>query len=124
LETQGREPDGTRVLERRAMDLDRFTGRHANELRAGQVSLHSDLLLHGSDANRSPMRRAGLTLRYAAAEVRVLDGYDAWRGAAVHVLDGDSSGFWPNCPRPTSHHDRGVLAPRFADTGPNVVDAS
>ena len=118
------EPDGTRVLERRARGLDRFPGRHFNELRAGQVSLHSDLLLHGSDANTSPLRRAGLTLRYAAAEVRLLDGYDAWRGSAVHVLDGDSSGFWPNRPRPAAHRDGRVLTHRSGNTDAHVVDAS
>ena len=39
-------------------------------LNAGQFSLHSDLLLHGSEANTSSRRRCGLTLRYAAAEVK------------------------------------------------------
>ena len=38
-------------------------------LKAGQFSMHSDLLLHGSDANESERRRCGLTIRYAAADV-------------------------------------------------------
>ena len=39
----------------------------ADTLHAGQVSVHSDLLLHGSGANRSDRRRAGLTIRYRKA---------------------------------------------------------
>jgi ectoine hydroxylase-related dioxygenase (phytanoyl-CoA dioxygenase family) len=55
-------------------------------LRAGQVSLHSDLLLHGSLANRSSRRRCGLTLRYCPADVVAHLGWHrkgvAVRGAA------------------------------------------
>jgi hypothetical protein len=104
------DPDGTRVLTRRATGMDERPGRFTNALRAGQVSLHSDLLLHGSDANRSSRRRAGLTLRYAAADVRLLDGYDSWRASAVHVLDGDPSGFWPHRERPDGDHPEGTTA--------------
>jgi len=39
-------------------------------LTAGQMSIHSDLLLHGSGANESDRRRCGLTLRYCTADVR------------------------------------------------------
>lgn len=37
------------------------------ELEAGQVSVHDIYLIHGSEPNTSPMRRAGLTLRYMPA---------------------------------------------------------
>ncbi|MGE0880731.1 MAG: phytanoyl-CoA dioxygenase family protein [Acidimicrobiia bacterium] len=92
--------DGTRVLGRRALGMDGRPQRVVNELSAGRASIHSDLLLHGSDANRSSRRRAGLTLRYAAASVRVLDGFEEWTDAAVHVGRGDPSGWWPNRARP------------------------
>lgn len=39
-------------------------------LKAGQVSLHNDKLVHGSPANRSDRRRAGLTIRYSTTEVK------------------------------------------------------
>ena len=42
-------------------------------LRAGQVSLHTDWLIHGSEPNRSARRRCGLTLRFTSADVRVLE---------------------------------------------------
>ena len=34
------------------------------ELEAGQLSLHDVYLVHGSHANRSPHRRAGIAIRY------------------------------------------------------------
>ena len=39
-------------------------------LKAGQVSMHDDKLVHGSPANHSDRRRAGLTVRYSTTEVR------------------------------------------------------
>jgi len=39
-------------------------------LRAGEVSIHDDKLVHGSPENRSSMRRAGLTIRYSRTNVR------------------------------------------------------
>jgi len=39
-------------------------------LRAGEVSIHDDKLVHGSPANHSDRRRAGLTIRYSSTEVR------------------------------------------------------
>jgi ectoine hydroxylase-related dioxygenase (phytanoyl-CoA dioxygenase family) len=39
-------------------------------LRAGQVSLHDDKLVHGSPANNSSRRRAGLTIRYSSTVVK------------------------------------------------------
>jgi non-haem Fe2+, alpha-ketoglutarate-dependent halogenase len=69
-----------------------------DELRAGQFSMHSDLLLHGSEANQSNRRRCGLTLRYCAADVRAALG---WNGKGVQVRGTDPSGHWSNNPRPT-----------------------
>ena len=67
------------------------------ELPAGSVSVHSDLLLHGSNANDSDRRRCGLTLRYCAADVRA--GLD-WNAKGVVVSGSDPSGHWANPPRP------------------------
>jgi non-heme Fe2+,alpha-ketoglutarate-dependent halogenase len=39
-------------------------------LKAGQFSIHDDKMVHGSPANRSDRRRAGLTVRYSTTEVR------------------------------------------------------
>ena len=66
-------------------------------LRAGQFSLHSDQLLHGSEANESDRRRCGLTIRYAAAEVQAWCGWDQ---KGVLVRGSDTAGNWANPPCP------------------------
>lgn len=66
-------------------------------LAAGEASLHSDLLLHGSEANGSDRRRCGLTLRYAASEVRAHLG---WNAKGVIVSGSDPDSHWGNPPRP------------------------
>jgi len=104
LEHQELGLDGTRVLGRQVVQPESFDHRFLNVLKAGQASMHSDFLLHGSDANHSNKRRAGLTLRYTAAEVRLIEGYAFWRDPAVHCLKGDASGFWPNRLRPDGEH--------------------
>jgi hypothetical protein len=66
-------------------------------LQAGEISIHSDLLLHGSDANESDRRRCGLTLRYCAADVRAdMD----WNQKGVIVSGDDPTNHWANPPRP------------------------
>ena len=70
-----------------------------DELAAGQVSLHSDLLLHGSEANDSDRRRCGLTLRYCTPDV--VAGSN-WHDKGVVVAGNDFSGNWTNPARPES----------------------
>jgi non-heme Fe2+,alpha-ketoglutarate-dependent halogenase len=67
------------------------------ELEAGEISIHSDLLLHGSEANQSNRRRCGLTLRYCPSIVRAGLG---WNGKGVIVSGKDESGHWANPARP------------------------
>ena len=66
-------------------------------LKAGEISLHSDLLLHGSEANASNRRRCGLTLRYAPVDVHA---YMDWNLKGVWVSGSDPSGHWANRSRP------------------------
>jgi len=57
-------------------------------LKAGDVSVHHPNIIHGSNANNSPLRRAGLTIRYIPTSTRIT-GDEPWpyaflvRGAAV-----------------------------------------
>ncbi len=67
------------------------------ELKAGEISMHSDMLLHGSEANDSDRRRCGLTLRYCAADVRAMQG---WHLKGVIVSGRDDEGHWDNPARP------------------------
>ena len=91
------ENDGDNVLNQTVEDAEQFGEPIDVELNAGEISLHSDLLLHGSQANNSSRRRCGLTLRYCAADVRAqLD----WNQKGVIVSGCDASGHWANQPRP------------------------
>ena len=90
--------DESAVLNQKVRVVDEFDPPVENELRAGEISLHSDLLLHGSAANDSDRRRCGLTLRYCAAEV---SAYLDWNLKGVLVRGSDSTRRWANPPRPT-----------------------
>lgn len=67
-------------------------------LRAGQASLHTDLLLHGSEPNLSSGRRCGLTLRYIPPEVRLVSPVP--HGTAILCRGTDPSGYWQHISRP------------------------
>ena len=64
---------------------------------AGQFSVHSDLLLHGSGPNPSDRRRCGLTIRYIAADTA---NFADWNKSGVMICGEDVRGLWPNAPRP------------------------
>lgn len=49
-------------------------------LKAGQIEVHSDLLVHGSGENNSNRRRAGLTMRFVPPEVIP---YNGWGGRSI-----------------------------------------
>lgn len=85
------------VLNLTVHGADRFGAPVDNVLRAGEISLHSDLLLHGSEANRSERRRCGLTLRYCSASVRA---YLDWNLKGVVVRGSDPDSHWANPARP------------------------
>ncbi len=55
--------DPATVDESRAVDV---------VLKAGDVSVHHPNIVHGSNANNSPRRRAGLTIRYIPASTRII----------------------------------------------------
>jgi hypothetical protein len=92
-----REDDDSNVLNQTVEGAERLGEPVDVELLAGETSLHSDLLLHGSEANRSDRRRCGLTLRYCPASVRAGLG---WNAKGVVVSGHDMDGHWANPPRP------------------------
>lgn len=85
------------VLNQTVTNAEQFGDPVDDVLHAGELSLHSDLLLHGSEANESDRRRCGLTLRYCAADVRA--GME-WNAKGVIVSGSDPSGHWANPARP------------------------
>ena len=91
-------PEEHNVLDQTVVNAESFgTGIVVDDLKAGQASIHNDLLLHGSDANMSARRRCGLTLRYAAAHVRA--GMQ-WNEKGIIIRGSDPSGHWKNPARP------------------------
>ena len=69
----------------------------AFEMKAGQLSLHSDLLLHGSKPNTSTRRRCGLTMRFVPPDVHAANN---WNQRAVIARGTDPSDHWVHIPRP------------------------
>lgn len=90
-------PDEHNVLNQTVENPEQFGEIVDDTLKAGEISIHSDLLLHGSEANDSDRRRCGLTLRYAATDVRAAM---QWNEKGVIVRGSDPSGHWANRPRP------------------------
>lgn len=83
------------------VDAEKLGEPFLNALQAGEVSLHADMLAHGSDPNNSPRRRCGLTLRYAPLDVRALTN---WHEQAIICRGNDSSNHWPHHPRPDGEY--------------------
>jgi ectoine hydroxylase-related dioxygenase (phytanoyl-CoA dioxygenase family) len=48
------------------------------ELDRGGCSLHDSRIIHGAEANTSPNRRCGYTMRYFATSTKVLDQREIW----------------------------------------------
>ena len=65
--------------EERAIDL---------PLRAGEISLHHGMLVHGSNPNRSTRRRCGLTLRYVPTSVRQTERNSHGQGWSAVLVRG------------------------------------
>lgn len=85
------------VLNQSIDDAEQYGSVVYDELKAGEMSIHADLLLHGSEANLSDRRRCGLTLRYCTPDVRA---GSEWNKKGVVVRGSDPTGHWANPPRP------------------------
>ena len=91
------------VLNLEVQDYARFGEPYPLLLNAGQFSLHTDLLVHGSYPNDSNERRCGLTLRFVPPDVRLIDqSYANWTKNAMICRGKDTSGYWRHQTRPTS----------------------
>ncbi|MBY0512922.1 MAG: phytanoyl-CoA dioxygenase family protein [Gemmataceae bacterium] len=91
------ETDEANVLNQTVPGVEQYGEPVDVQLRAGEAAVHSDLLLHGSEANVSDRRRCGLTLRYTTGDVRAHLG---WNEKGV-VVAGEPPPHWGNRPRPT-----------------------
>ena len=95
FEHLGDEEDG--VLNQHVHQPDRFGNPVPVILRAGQMSLHTDMLLHGSSPNDSGRRRCGLTIRYMPPEVRRSDDEAP---EAIIARGTGPTGYWKKIERP------------------------
>jgi len=91
------DPSEQNVLSQTIEGAERFGAPADIEMKAGEISLHSDLLIHGSLANLSERRRCGLTLRYCPPDVRA---YWDWNKVSIICRGADPSGHWASVPRP------------------------
>lgn len=75
----------------RIVALGRFSETKAVDvcLKAGECSFHEPWLIHGSNANLSPRRRAGYTIRYMPTSTRLVRDHPRF----VHQKD-----YWPTHP--------------------------
>lgn len=101
--------EGDRNVLTQAIDDAETLGSPVNvELPAGSISVHSDLLVHGSLPNRSMRRRCGLTLRYCPPDVRA---YWDWNARSIICRGSDPSGHWKHIDRPEGPIER-AFSPR------------
>ena len=100
------EEDG--VLNQHVHDPERYGQPVSVELKAGQISLHTDMLLHGSQPNPSNRRRCGLTIRYFPPDVRGTEP-DSAPGIIARGVDPD--GYWQPMARPEGD----AIPPRFLE---------
>lgn len=99
LTTELSETDEGNVLREKVPGAEHFGDPVDMELLAGQISIHSDLLLHGSTANGSDRRRCGVAIRFCTPDVRDING-EGWNRRSLWALGKDPDGYWANCPRP------------------------
>jgi len=97
IEYRASEASGGNVLNQTVEDPERYGEVVATPVRAGEFSIHNDLLLHGSAPNVSPRRRCGLTLRYCNAGVQAHLG---WNAKGVVVCGEADPQLWPGAARP------------------------
>ncbi|MEM8949529.1 MAG: phytanoyl-CoA dioxygenase family protein [Pseudomonadota bacterium] len=98
LETAG--TDERAVFHKEIAEAETLGTPFSNKLKAGQISLHADMLVHGSLGNVSDRRRCGLTLRYCPPDVRIIDERWAQGVEAIICRGSDPSGHWRHHPRP------------------------
>ena len=89
-------------------DAEQYGPVFSNNLRAGDLSVFTDMTAHHSAPNHSDRRRCSLILRYVPVSVRAFelpgregDEYKGWNANSIWVKGSDPSGHWANPPPPT-----------------------
>lgn len=97
-----RKPTGENVavLDREIVNAESLGRPVSNNLKAGEISLHADMLAHGSRPNLSDRRRCGLTIRYCSPDVGFTDERWAQGLESIICRGEDVSGRWKHHSRP------------------------
>jgi hypothetical protein len=98
---------GTAVLNQEIEGAEQLGEPVYDELKAGQFSLHADMLAHGSDPNGSDRRRCGLTIRYCPPTVRALN--PRWTKGAILCRGSGAGGEWTYNPRPAGENVSAIV---------------
>ncbi|XZE51888.1 phytanoyl-CoA dioxygenase family protein [Planctomycetaceae bacterium SH139] len=98
IEFESSDSSSTNVLNQTVREPTKYGTLKRTPVRAGQMSVHSDLLLHGSPPNQSDRRRCGLTLRYCPADVMA---YLGWNQKGRLVAGKADANLWPGARRPS-----------------------
>ena len=85
------------LLDSSVVNIEQYGDPVCLELKGGEISLHSDMLLHASEPNLSKRRRCGLTLRYSPPSVRPYQDYEV---GSILCRGTDPEGNWADIPRP------------------------
>ena len=93
-----REASTPSVLHQEIEDIEQFGAPVFDELKAGEFSLHADMLAHGALPNTSDRRRCGLTLRYCPMSVTT--GQSGWNRDSIWCRGEDAGRHWANNARP------------------------
>ena len=101
LKTRATDAAENNVLSATVDHVEKFGMPVHMSMKAGEMSLHADLLLHGSLPNHSNRRRCGLTMRYAHVDVR---SYKGWNTSSIIVRGHDKSNHWANIQPPRGDH--------------------
>ena len=100
LTTELSEKDEANVLSEKVPGAEELGEPVYLELKAGQMSIHSGLLLHGSTANESDRRRCGVAIRYCTPDVRGVVSSFALNKESLWARGEDRDAYWANLPRP------------------------
>lgn len=102
--------EGPAVLNQEVENVEQYGQPVPIELKAGQISLHADMIVHGSQPNKSARRRCGLTIRYCPPDVKPLN--PGWATGSIIARGNDPHGWWANIPKPPGEEILPVNKPK------------
>ena len=100
-----KKPETPGVLWQEITNIEKYSQPVPDILKAGQISLHADMLAPGSGPNQSHRRRCGLTIRYCPPTVEPVDR--SWGGNAILCRGTCDNPLWSLTPLPPGENVAG-----------------